>query len=164
MKAWVERYNAANVVGHERPEALKRLAASADIVVCSSLLRCVESRGHLHCECSSEPDPLFREAHLPYPGWSFPLMPSRFWRLAFRAAWFLGFASNTEPVSDSRRRANAAADKLVELAETHGSVLLMGHKIMNALIATELRRRGWQGPALPLLSGYWHPSSYHKAS
>jgi broad specificity phosphatase PhoE len=164
MKTWVERYNAANVVGHERPDTLKQMAATADMVVCSSLLRCVESREHLHCECSTEPDPLFIEAHLPHPEWTFPLMPSRFWRLAFRAAWFLGFARNTEPVSESRRRASAAADKLIELAQTHGNVLLMGHKIMNALIATELRQRGWKGPAIPLLSGYWHPSRYHKPS
>jgi broad specificity phosphatase PhoE len=164
MKTWIERYNAASVVADERPDTLKRLADSADLVVCSSLLRCVQSRAHLSCECISEPDPLFAEAHLPYPEWNFPLMPSRFWRLAFRSAWFFGFASNTEPVRESRRRACDAAEKLIELAETHGSVLLMGHKIMNALIATELRRRGWKGPVLPLLSGYWHPSRYHMRS
>lgn len=163
MKTWVERYNAASVVGHERPESLRKLAGTAQAVVCSSLMRCVESRDHLHCECSIEPDPLFAEAHLPYPEWRFPLLPSRLWRLAFRSAWFLGFASNTEPVSESRRRAGAAAEKLIELAESHGDVLLMGHKIMNALIATELRRRGWKGPAMPLLSGYWHPSRYYKS-
>jgi len=36
----------------------------------------------------------------------------------------------------------------------------MGHKIMNALIARQLRQRGWRGPALPLLTGYWQPSRY----
>jgi broad specificity phosphatase PhoE len=164
MKAWVERYNAANIVARERPDALAQLARSSDVVVCSSLLRCVESRAHLGCECQTEPDPLFAEAHLPYPNWAFPLMPSRFWRLTFRTAWFLGFSSHTEPVRVSRQRASAAADRLVELAQTHGSVLLMGHKIMNALIASELRRRGWRGPAMPLLSGYWHPSRYRLAS
>lgn len=162
MKTWVERYNAANVIAGERPDALRRLADSSGAVVCSSLMRCVESRAHLSCECRHEPDPLFAEAHLPYPDWAYPLMPSRFWRITFRTAWFFGFASHTEPVSESKQWASAAADKLIELAETHGSVLLIGHKIMNALIATQLRRRGWSGPAMPLLSGYWHPSRYHK--
>ena len=164
MRIWLERYNAANVVGRERPSALKQLAGTADLVVCSSLLRCVESRAHLQCECSVDPDPLFAEAHLPYPDWAFPMMPSRFWRLTFRTAWFLGFSSHTEPLNESRARARAAADKLIGLAQTHGNVLLVGHKIMNALIATELRRRGWKGPAMPLLAGYWHPSRYHKLS
>ena len=164
MKDWVKRYNAASVVVAERPEALCRLANSAGAVVCSSLMRCVESRSGLGCDCRAEPDPLFAEAHLPYPDWSFPLMPSRFWRITFRTAWFFGFARHTEPVSESRRRARAAADKLIELAHAHDCVLLMGHKVMNALIARELRRRGWHGPVMPLLSGYWHPSRYSRRS
>lgn len=103
------------------------------------------------------------EAHLPYPDWGLPFLPSRFWRLVFRGAWFLGFSSHTEPVGESTERARAAADRLIALAEEHGSVLLMGHKIMNALIARELRRRGWKGPMFPLLSGYWQPSRYTRA-
>lgn len=162
MKHWVERYNAAAVVGTERPHALMQLADSVGVVVCSSLQRCVESRSHLKCDCRQEPDPLFAEAHLPYPDWGAPLLPSRIWRVTFRTAWFLGFSSHTEHVKVSSRRAGAAADRLIELAELHGSVLLMGHKIMNVLIARQLRRRGWHGPVFPLLTSYWQPSRYHK--
>lgn len=163
MKAWVARYNAAAVATGERPDSLVELAGSVGIVVCSSLQRCVESRSQLACDCCQEPDPLFAEAHLPYPDWGLPLLPSRFWRLVFRGAWFLGFSSHTEPVGESTDRARAAADRLIALAEEHGSVLLMGHKIMNALIARELRRRGWKGSMFPLLSGYWQPSRYTRA-
>jgi len=162
MGRWVERYNAAQVAVAERPEALQRLAGSADTVVCSSVMRCVESRAQLGCDCRVEPDPLFAEAHLPYPDWPLPLMPSRVWRILFRSAWFLGFARHTEPISESRQRARAAADRLIALAEAHGTVLLMGHKIMNALIARELCRRGWRGPRLPLLATYWQAGRYHK--
>lgn len=163
MKAWVERYNAASIVPSERPDSLQQLAETAGVVVCSSLTRCVESRAHLGCECAHDPDPVFAEAHLPYPDWAFPLMPSRLWRVSFRTAWFLGFARHTEPVRESKKRAGAAADKLIALAESHGSVLLMGHKVMNALIAAQLRKRGWHGPAMPLLSGYWQPNRYRKS-
>jgi broad specificity phosphatase PhoE len=163
MKNWVERYNAASVVASERPETLRRLAESAGVVVCSSLLRCIESRSHLGCDCDYEPDPVFAEAHLPYAGWSYPSLPSRIWRMSFRTAWFFGFASHTEPVSESRKRAGAAAEKLIALAEQHDTVLLMGHKVMNALIASQLRKRGWQGPAVPLLAGYWQPNRYRKS-
>jgi len=162
MKTWVERYNAAEVVAAERPDSLVALAGSVGIVVCSSLQRCIESRSHLECDCCERPDPLFAEAHLPYPDWGLPLLPSRFWRLVFRTAWFLGFASHTEHIRESIRRASAAAERLIELAEANESVLLMGHKIMNALIARLLRQRGWRGPALPLLSGYWQPSRYSR--
>lgn len=163
MKTWVERYNSADVVASERPQNLVELAGSVGIVVCSSVQRCIESRAYLGCDCCELPDPLFAEAHLPYPEWGLPLLPSRFWRLVFRSAWFLGFASHTEHIRESRRRASAAAERLIELAEANESVLLMGHKIMNALIARQLRQRGWCGPALPLLSGYWQPSRYSKS-
>lgn len=72
MKAWVARYNAAAVATGERPDSLVELAGSVGIVVCSSLQRCVESRSQLACDCCQEPDPLFAEAHLPYPDWGLP--------------------------------------------------------------------------------------------
>ena len=96
----------------ERPDSPVELAGAVGIVVCSSLQRCVESRSQLACDCCREPDLLFAEAHLPYPDWGLPLLPSRFWRLVFRGAWFLGFSSHTEPVGESTERARAAADRL----------------------------------------------------
>lgn len=164
MRSWVERYNAANIAAGERPESLVQLADSVGVVLSSSLLRCVESRSCLRCESCHEPDPLFAEAHLPYPDWTAPLMPSPVWRLVFRTAWFYGFADHTEHVDESTRRASAAAEKLIQLAEAHESVLLIGHKIMNMLIAKQLRQRGWRGPALPLFAKYWEASHYHKPS
>ena len=162
MKDWIANYNQADVVAHELPDALIPLAENAGVVVCSSLSRCVQSREHLACDCRQEPDALFAEAHLPYPEWPFPRMPSRLWRLLFRGAWFLGFARHTEPISESIRRASAAAERLIELAEAHGSVLLMGHGIMNILISRQLRKRGWAGPPNLVLKRYWEPCSYHK--
>ncbi|MCQ4286551.1 histidine phosphatase family protein [Pseudomonas stutzeri] len=162
MKGWIANYNQADVIAHELPDGLGLLAEKTGVVVCSSLSRCVQSRGHLACDCRQEPDPLFAEAHLPYPDWSFPPMPSRLWRLLFRGAWFFGFARHTEPISESNRRASAAAERLIELAEAHGSVLLMGHGIMNILIARQLRKRGWAGPPNLVLKRYWEPCSYYK--
>lgn len=164
MKAWVERYNSAAVVAGVRPDGLVVLASSVGVVVCSSLQRCIESRSHLECDCCEVPDPLFAEPHLPYPDWGLPVLPSRFWRVVFRTAWFFSFSSHTEHVRATTERASQAADRLIELAEANHSVLLMGHKIMNALIARQLRQRGWRGPPFPLFSGYWQPSRYAKAA
>ena len=80
----------------------------------------------------------------------------------FRSAWFLGFAAHTESIGSSSVRAGQAADRLIELAERHGSVLLLGHGIMNVLIAWQLRKRGWRGPLHLLLKDYWKPSIYRK--
>ncbi|TBW10618.1 fructose-2,6-bisphosphatase [Azotobacter chroococcum subsp. isscasi] len=164
MKDWIARYNEADVAGDEMPDRLVALAAEAGTVACSSVARCVQSRAFLDVDCCLQPDPLFAEAHLPYLDWPFPRLPPSLWRLLFRSAWFCGFARHTEPIGESNRRAGAAAERLIQLAEAHGSVLLMGHGIMNVLIARQLRKRGWAGPLHLLMRGYWHASVYRKES
>lgn len=162
MKDWVARYNAAKVVVDEAPSGVRQLAASADLVVCSSLSRCEQSRSELIQTHPHTSDSIFAEAHLPYPDWPFPRLPARLWRLLFRAAWFLGFARHTESIRVSDRRAEQAAERLITLAEQHGTVLLMGHGIMNILIARHLRRRGWRGPLHLTLKHYWEPATYRR--
>ncbi len=87
----------------------------------------------------------------------------RAWRLLFRSAWFCGLSRHTESIAVSNRRARAAAERLVELAEAHGCVLLIGHGIMNILIGRQLRRLGWSGPLHLVMRRYWAPSIYRKA-
>ena len=160
MKAWVARYNAAAVATGERPDSLVELAGSVGIVVCSSLQRCVESRSQLACDCCRGARPAVCRGPSALSGLGPAIAALAVlatgipWRLV---SWLL------QPHRACRRinrTSRAAADRLIALAEEHGSVLLMGHKIMNALIARELRRRGWKGPMFPLLSGYWQPSRY----
>lgn len=162
MKDWIECYDRASVAGHEVPAELVALARTAGTVVCGSFARCIQSRDSLGVERCPEPDPLFDEAHIPYPDWTFPRLPADLWRLLFRCAWFCGFARHTEPVAAANRRASAAAQRLIQLAEAHGSVLLMGHGIMNILIAWQLRKRGWAGARQLLMRGYWQASIYRK--
>lgn len=164
MGHWVARYNRADVLTGSTSRALAHYAgAPGTCVVSSSLSRCIQSAGLLPGQpapCTG--DPVFAEAHLPYPDWRRPRLPARVWRLAFRAAWFLGFARHSEPIAASRQRAGVAAERLIALAETHGTVLLVGHGIMNILIASQLRKRGWRGPWLLFLRTYWHLSVYRK--
>ncbi len=163
MKAWIEGYNRAPVVCSEAPQSLIEQAKRTEAFACSTISRCLQSRTRVAGECADQADEVFAEAHLPYPDWNWPRLPVRAWRTLFRCAWFLGFAQHTESVQVSRRRASQAADRLVELARTHGSVMLIGHGIMNMLIASELRKRGWRGPLNLILKDYWQPCVYHKA-
>lgn len=160
MRDWIDGYNRALVACDGLPDSLTPLAREAAQVLSSPVSRCVQSRRHLvgerHC-LSAE---LFSEAHLPYSDWRVPVLPAIVWRILFRAAWFCGYARHTESIRDSDRRARQAADQLIALAEAEGSVLLVGHGIMNILIARHLRQRGWQGPRLLVLKPYWHASSY----
>ncbi|TLX56645.1 fructose-2,6-bisphosphatase [Stutzerimonas nosocomialis] len=162
MKTWIEGYNQADIIEKPLPAALQQLADEAGAVVSSSLSRCQQSTHHLVGEPQCVNDRLFAEAHLPYPDLDFPRLPVRVWRTLFRGAWFLGFSRHTESIGQSSERARQAAERLIALAQEHGSVLLMGHGIMNILIARHLRAQGWKGPQLLFLRDYWHPSTYRK--
>lgn len=162
MKDWVARYQKAPVPSGLEPAETRRLAQEAGYVVSSPLGRCVRSLEYLLGRSGSPVDDRCAEAHLPYLELDAPRLPVKAWRLLFRSAWFLGFAAHTESIGSSSVRAGQAADRLIELAERHGSVLLLGHGIMNVLIAWQLRKRGWRGPLHLLLKDYWKPSIYRK--
>jgi broad specificity phosphatase PhoE len=72
-----------------------------------------------------------------------------------------GFSRNGESLIDTRIRARQAAAKLIELAEGHRQVLLVGHGFMNRFIARELLRSGWAGPLKPG-KGFWGYGVYEK--
>lgn len=76
------------------------------------------------------------------------------------AAWFLGYSNNNgEPISSARKRAEAAFLILRRMAEVHGSVMLIGHGIINRLVANRLKMDGWRGPRNPR-NRYWEFGIY----
>lgn len=162
MKQWIERYNLAVVSDARLPPALVTLAQATPVVLSSSVSRCVQSRQFLVGDRACASDALVAEAHLPHTDWRLPRAPVALWRLLFRIAWFCGFSRHTEPIAESSRRARQAAGRLIRLAEEHDGVMLIGHGIMNMLIAWHLRKLGWQGPQLLYLRDYWHVSLYRE--
>jgi hypothetical protein len=52
-------------------------------------------------------------------------------------------------------RVSLAAEKLIQLAKSHDSVLLIGHGIINRYLAKELISKGWSGGAAPGGNKYW---------
>ena len=61
----------------------------------------------------------------------------------------------------AKARAKQANRTLIELAETHQKVLVVGHGLFNHLLAKELRKSGWQGPR-SLGKKHWEFGSYTK--
>lgn len=60
----------------------------------------------------------------------------------------------------AKKRAAQAAGILIKRArETNGPVLLMGHGVMNRLIAKELMSQGWEVHSRPG-QGYWNAAVY----
>ena len=119
------------------------------VIVCSDLVRSVESAKALGCSEVHIKDSLFRETEIPHFGSGSVPLPVGVWMIVLRFLWLFGFSRNGESLCQARRRARQAADQLVELAEAHQNVLLIGHGLMNHLIAKELLNSGWFGPEKP---------------
>jgi broad specificity phosphatase PhoE len=156
---WIRAYDEGGVLVEEVPQQIRAKAAQSSWIVSSPLLRCVQSAEALASLQNINPEELLREAGLPHALWGFPRLPPSVWTVLFRAAWFLGYSANAESLGLAKNRARSAARRLIELAQEHQSVFVMGHGIMTALIARELTRSGWAGPKRPA-HGYWQFSVY----
>jgi len=152
---WISAYNEASVAKDSIPTNVSlSCAAACNVVLCSSLRRSEVSAQLLRDDYALVPDPQLIEAGLPWAEWKLFKLKPKYWAVVFRVMWYFGYSKHAESIKAARSRAHTAALGLVELAGTHGSVLFVGHGIFNRLVATELRKLGWSGPANPG-SGYW---------
>lgn len=157
MEGWIEHYNLSEVEADGMPITSLKLANSAACIVASTASRSlssVQALGHT----ASIADAAFCEAQLPFALWRFPRLSPFVWAAFFRLLWFFGYSRGADSIQVTKTRAKAAAQKLIPLAEK-GSVLLVGHGIMNRLIAKELIALGWSG-STKQQSNHWSASVY----
>lgn len=159
MGEWISQYDLSDTSSDLPPVSSKALASDALRILSSPLPRALSSLKSL----GREPDlidEIFREAGLPvFQIPVFRLSPT-LWASVFRIMWLCGISCNAERLVAAKQRAVKAADILVTFAKaSNGPVLLMGHGVMNRLIARELMLLGWkefrrQG------NGYWNAGIY----
>ena len=171
MPEWIVRYNEAAVEdptdrdarsGVGLPAAAEGEAYAAALaqarqagrIVASTLPRSQQSARLLAAGREVYYGRQFREADMPYRGLPLITLPYRTWCAVFRLAWLFGFSAHAESRAEAEARAQRAARRLVEMARERGSVLLVGHGIMNRLIAKQLRISGAAGPT-HVSRGYW---------
>lgn len=161
--AWVRGYDEAPIdVTVPPPASLRAQASAMGCVATSTLRRASESAALLAPGRTFVRESLFAEAGIPARiRLSLALAP-RHWTFLSRVAWFCGWSHGAESLREARRRAYRAAERLVELACEHGSVILVGHGVMNALISHALRRRGWHGSASG--SAFWSVVTLQRAA
>ena len=160
LVTWLETERDAPLDPASRPGAeLERIAAAAQLLIASPLRRSRDSAALLRPETSATIEEDVREAPLPNGFRSSLRLPPAVWAAIARAAWFCGWATGVESFSATRRRAARAAQRLQTLATQHGDILVVGHGLMNALIAGELRARGWSGARFPSRS-HWQAGRY----
>jgi broad specificity phosphatase PhoE len=152
--AWVQAYDEAPIdVSVTPPARLREMAGSFDCLVTSSLRRARESAHLLTGGRTALSEAVFDEAGIPTAITVSFRLPPPYWDAASRAAWFCGWSGGAESIHAARSRARLGAERLAACSRTHGRVMLVGHGMMNRLLAGELRRAGWKG-ALPK-TAYW---------
>ncbi|MGK3143233.1 histidine phosphatase family protein [Pantoea sp. C2G6] len=158
LAAWCEAYD-LSAVSDGPPARSIHIARQAAVVVCSPLPRARSSLSQLGLH-PHEIDELFSEVALPLLRASAVQLPTLCWLALLRTLWFCGYAGEAESLRRARSRASAAAEKLIDHSQ-RGTVLLLGHGIMNKMIARELRKRGWQAEK-HASSRHWSSAIYHR--
>ncbi len=147
---WLRGEADAPLAPSPRPGAeLERLGRAAQCLVTSPLRRSRDSAQLLAPATAPLIDPRFREAELPAAIRSGVRLRPGMWTWLARLAWFCGWSAGVESFTAARERASHAASVLTNHAREFGAVLLVGHGLMNILIAQRLRALGWRGPRFP---------------
>jgi len=158
MAHWCEQYNLAQV-GDVPPERSQMIARQAELIVTSTLPRAQSSVDKLGMQANIS-DALYREVDIPVLPLRTLHLPPAFWLALWRLLWFCGYSGSVESYKAARQRAKLAAQRLVSLSE-QGTGMLVGHGIMNKMIARELRRLGWQAEK-HASSRHWSTAIYHR--
>lgn len=146
---WIDSYNSAGIVQKQPPPVrTMEMVATCKAAVCSDFPRPIQSAEALNVKVLYS-ESLFREIILPYANWNSLRLSPYTWAVLFRILWSFGYSSNGESLRLSQLRARTGAQKLKQIAAEHGSVLFVGHGLINHFIAKELLSSGWQGPTSP---------------
>lgn len=150
LTAWLEAERDAPLDPTSRPSAeLERIASDAQLMIVSPLRRSRDSAQLLRPAAAPTVEADIREAPLPSAFRSSLRLPPAVWAVVARSAWLGGWCAGVESLAAVRRRAAQMAQRLHALATEHSDLLVMGHGLMNVLIAAALRECGWRGPRLP---------------
>ena len=152
MGQWIAAYDQALVETTTIPAASIAACSGATVIFASTLARATSSASALGHH-APRIDAVFGEATLPFPLWRFPRLPARLWAVLFRLSWLMGYARGADALASVTARARNASALLIAGA-ADGRVLLIGHGLMNRLIARELRAAGWLHTGRHH-SGYW---------
>ena len=162
LSNWVYDYNAAKVDDSYPPLKASIIEMqNSEVQISSDLARAIDSCEVLGVQ-NHQIDSMFTEAGLPVPKRSFLPLPLNIWLICLRLMWLLGYSSNAESFKDANIRSVNAAKTLEDLANEHGSIALVGHGIMNRLIAKQLLATGWQKINAVQATQYWGFTEFEK--
>ncbi|WP_434136968.1 histidine phosphatase family protein (plasmid) [Pseudomonas luteola] len=144
MAQWIEEYNLSEIGADTAPPEAISLVNKIGLIATSTLPRALSSVKALGATPSIA-DSVFCEAELPVMRLPLIRLSPFTWAFVFRIFWLCGLSKKVESYREAKQRSIQAVDKLSSLSErTSGAVLLLGHGIMNRLIAKQLKHQGWE--------------------
>lgn len=162
FKKWVEKYDLYGV--NEEPiypvMTLEKVS-TAKLVITSNLKRSVVSAMLLGSKAKPISEPLYRETELPAPPkilFNVKLKPNT-WIIILRLLWLSGYSNKCESLRKARVRAKEASQQLMDYANEHKMIVLVGHGFFNMLIAKELKKKGWNSKR-KVGAKHWNCTTY----
>ncbi|MEO0465799.1 MAG: histidine phosphatase family protein [Pseudomonadota bacterium] len=141
---WWARYEAGSLApGQTVPDDLIDIVADADLVMTSQRPRAIETAALAAPHMTALRDAMFNEAPLPPPRLRGMKYLPKTWNVLARTAWLNGHSLGGETVGQARERAEAAAQRLHEAAQS-GKVYLAAHGWFNRMLRPKLRALGWR--------------------
>ncbi len=160
MNSWVEAYNHALIDRTLPGKEVISLIKDADIVLASSLLRTSDSLSVVGVE-PIEKNSLFDEIDLPEAKGTWLKLSSKTW-LLLRLMMLADFGKKSKVYIEAKQRAKEAIEYLIHVANTHGSVALVGNGGMHWFVGKELQRVDWKCVEKDGGSKNWGYKVYHK--
>lgn len=146
-REWWARYEVGGIFpGQAPPPELAEIAAGAQVLLCSTRRRSIETARALAGERGFVEDAALIEAPLPppaAPAW-LKLSP-RWWGFIARVWWwFFNHHRGEECRAAAQARADDVADRLIGRAEKEGDTLVVAHGFFNTMVGRALKQRGWR--------------------
>ena len=138
---WIRRYNLSDVSASSRPKQINK-QLERHYLVSSDFNRAIHSTKIYTGRPPDTISRLYREMEIPRYKLPFKFAPMT-WVYLCRILWMLGLTGPFESYRLAKRRADKAAQTLIELANKHGSLVLFGHGYMNLHIRRVLIKQGW---------------------
>jgi broad specificity phosphatase PhoE len=155
FKNWIESYNSAELCENIKPCSKSiEIAQSCNVVLCSNLKRSLNSASILGAKKIFSTEHRLREMEMPWGKITYLKIKPKYWAVIFRILWFFGYSKNSESFKEAKLRAVHAASLLGSFAKESGSVLFVGHGMLNRYISKCLVASGWQVKK-KVGSNYW---------
>lgn len=144
-RLWWQKYDEGTISPNQKvPRKLLNAVSRCAKIVASPLPRALDTAKAVAGEREIEVDEIFVEAPLPPPPLPdfFKIRP-KFWGFIARCTWYIGFHGDSESHDEAKIRAGKAANKLVEIAQSEGSVALLAHGWFNRMMRPYLKAQGY---------------------